>query len=277
MMEKQGDSARAAQCIRCGYELPKQSETPACPECGEVAPDKGIYRSQLETVSFGCGLAIAGLVLAAASWAEANGALFSFSGSSLGGGGKRLLDFGSALLLSLGCLSLSGVRRGKEAGVVFVWIASCLFIAISGARFGAGWSEDSIWALFNGYMNHSPSGAIALVCWCVAVLSMSYSVFWCAALSARVVGLSRFAWWSVAWTLPATIIVGTWLLYSGIELFVSSLEADPVRGEWWLNNVQWPLQRAAPTITILLLCGALIMMVMCRREARSRLRWWTGA
>lgn len=271
----QDDSVRAAQCIRCGYELPMQSGTPACPECGEVAPDKERSRAQLEMVSFGCGLAIAGLVLAAASWAEANGSLFSQG--SLDAGGQRLLAFGSALLLSLGCLYLSGVRRGKDAGVVFVWITCFLFIAVSGARFGAGWFESGIWALFNGYMNQSPSSAIALVCWCVAVLSMSYCVFWCAAVSARVVGLSRFAWRSVVWALPATIIVAAWLLSSGVELFVSSLAVDPVRHEWWLNNVQWPLQRAAPTITILLLSGALIVLVICRREARSRLHWWGRA
>jgi hypothetical protein len=226
-------------------------------------------------VSFGCGLAIAGLVLAAASWAEANGSLFS--PGSLGFGGQRLLDFGSAFLLSFGCFCLSGLRRGKEGGVVFVWIVSCLFIAVSGTRFGAGWNENEIWPLFHGYFRDRLWNAIALVGWCVAVLSMSYCVFWCAALSARVIGLSRLGWWSAAWALPATIIVGAWLLSSGAQWFVSSLDADPPRQAWWLNNVQWPLQRAAPTITILLLCGALIVMVICRREARSRLHWWPRA
>jgi len=226
-------------------------------------------------VSFGCGLAIAGLVLAAASWAESNGSLFSQG--SLGGGGQRLLTFGSALLLSLGCLCLSGLRRGREGGVVFVGIACCLFIAVSGVRFGAGWNEDGIWPLFHGNFQHRPWEAISLLCWFVAVFAMSYCVFWCAAVSARVVGLSRLGWWSAAWALPATIIVGAWLLSSGAQLFVSSLEADPVRHGWWLNNVQWPLQRAAPAVTMLLLSGALIVLVICRREARSRLRWWTGA
>lgn len=266
---------RVAQCIRCGYELPKQSGTPACPECGEVAPDGERSRSQLEMVSFGCGLAITGLVLAAASWAEANGSLFNFTqGSSLGSGGQGLLAFASAFLLSLGCLCLSGLRRGKEGGVVFVWIASFLFIAISGVRFGAGWNEDGIWPLFHGNFQHRPWEAISLLCWFVAVFAMSYCVFWCAAVSARMLGISRFAWRSAVWALPATLIVGIWLLFRGVELFVSSLEADPLRQGWWLNNVQWPLQRAAPTVTILLLSGALIVLVICRREARSRLRWW---
>lgn len=79
------------------------------------------------------------------------------------------------------------------------------------------------------------------------------------------------------WALPATLIVGTWILLSGVELFVSSMASDRARTEWWLNNVQWPLQRAAPTMTILLFCGALNVLVNCRREARSRLCWWTRA